>query len=61
MADKLVLLLTNPERRARMGAAALERARAHFTVERMVEETAAVYERLFRRKEEGGRRKVDRY
>lgn len=46
MAQKLVLLLKDPVLRTRMGDAALARARERFTVERMVEETAAVYERL---------------
>ena len=46
MAEKLVLLLKDPILRARMGDAALKRARERFTVERMVEETAAVYQRL---------------
>lgn len=46
MAEKLVLLLKDPVLRTRMGEAALKRARERFTVERMVEETAAVYERL---------------
>ena len=46
MADGLVVLLKDPLLRERMGAAALRRARERFTVDRMVEETAAVYERL---------------
>lgn len=46
MAEKLILLLKDEQLRARMGAAALKRARARFTVERMVEGTAGVYERL---------------
>jgi glycosyltransferase involved in cell wall biosynthesis len=46
MADKLVLLLKNEALRHQMGLAALARARRLFTVERMVEETAAAYERL---------------
>ena len=46
MADRLVFLLKNPQLRLQMGNAALKRARERFTVERMVEETAAVYERL---------------
>jgi glycosyltransferase involved in cell wall biosynthesis len=47
VAAKLVVLLTNESLRRRMGDAALARARRLFTVERMVAETAAVYERLF--------------
>ena len=46
MADKLVLLLKDEALRTRMGQAALRRARETFTVERMVEGTAAVYARL---------------
>lgn len=48
MALRIVQLLKDPALRATMGAAALERARARFTVERMVEGTAAVYARLLR-------------
>ena len=46
MADRLVQLLKDERLRARMGEAALARARERFTVGRMVSETAAVYERL---------------
>jgi len=46
MAARLVVLLKDPQLRLQMGEAALRRARERFTVERMVEETAAVYERL---------------
>ncbi|MSO82475.1 MAG: glycosyltransferase family 1 protein [Acidobacteria bacterium] len=46
MAEKLVLLLKDPILRTQMGEAGLARARERFTVERMVEDTAAVYERL---------------
>ena len=46
MARRIVTLLKDAALRARMGEAALERARACFTVERMVSETEAVYERL---------------
>ena len=46
MAAKLILLLKDQSLRERMGAAALARAHERFTVERMVAETAAVYERL---------------
>ncbi len=48
MAARLVTLLKNDPLRTKMGAAALARARERFTVERMVEGTAAVYERLLR-------------
>jgi glycosyltransferase involved in cell wall biosynthesis len=43
MAEAVARLLRDPALRARMGAAGLERARRSFSVERMVEETAAVY------------------
>ena len=46
MADALVALLKDDAMRARMGAAALCRARERFTVERMVEATASVYDAL---------------
>jgi glycosyltransferase involved in cell wall biosynthesis len=46
MAQKLVLLLKDDALRARMGDAALARARERFTVERMVRGTSDVYERL---------------
>jgi glycosyltransferase involved in cell wall biosynthesis len=46
MAEQLVRLLKDEALRARMGEAALRRARERFTVERMVEATAAVYDRL---------------
>jgi L-malate glycosyltransferase len=46
MADRLVFLLKNEQARRRMGEAALQRVRERFTVERMVERTAAVYEQL---------------
>ena len=46
MADKLVRLLKEPALRERMGTAALTRARTAFAVDRMVEGTLDVYERL---------------
>jgi glycosyltransferase involved in cell wall biosynthesis len=46
MAAGIVRLLRDEPLRRRMGAAAFDRARAKFTVERMVEGTAAVYARL---------------
>jgi glycosyltransferase involved in cell wall biosynthesis len=46
MAARLVMLLKDAGMRARMGEAALARARAKFTVERMVEGIASVYARL---------------
>jgi glycosyltransferase involved in cell wall biosynthesis len=46
MADRIAALLKDDARRARMGAAALKRAREHFTVDHMVRGTLATYERL---------------
>jgi glycosyltransferase involved in cell wall biosynthesis len=46
LAEALVRLLQDREMAARMAAAGLARVRESFTVERMVEETLAVYERL---------------
>jgi L-malate glycosyltransferase len=46
LAEKIVRLLKDERLRTQMGDAGLARARRLFTVERMVEETAAVYERL---------------
>ena len=46
LAVRIVQLLKDPGLRRRMGSAALERARRLFTVERMVQETAAAYERV---------------
>lgn len=49
MAQKIVQLLKDDGLRARMGEAALRRARERFTVEKMVEGTAAVYDELLAR------------
>jgi glycosyltransferase involved in cell wall biosynthesis len=46
MADRLVELLKNDQLRTRMGQAARQRAREMFRVDRMVDATLAVYERL---------------
>jgi glycosyltransferase involved in cell wall biosynthesis len=48
LAGRIVELMKNAALRNRMGEAALRRARERFTVERMVQETAAVYARLVR-------------
>ena len=48
MAGAIVALLRDSDQRARMGAAGLARVRERFTVERMVAETLAVYERARR-------------
>jgi glycosyltransferase involved in cell wall biosynthesis len=46
LASRIIELLTDDALRARMGAAALKRARAQFSVAQMVKATAAVYARL---------------
>ena len=46
MAKAIVGLLKDAEERRRMGEAGLARVQARFTVERMVAETASVYERV---------------
>ena len=48
MAGAIIRLLEDESLRVRMGQAGLARARLHFTIERMVRETAGVYERLLR-------------
>jgi glycosyltransferase involved in cell wall biosynthesis len=44
--ESLLFLLQNPETARRMGTSGRRRVEEHFTVERMVEETEAVYEAL---------------
>jgi len=46
LAEQLRLLLHNPELRKAMGTAGLQRARAHFTADRMVREIGQVYDEL---------------
>jgi glycosyltransferase involved in cell wall biosynthesis len=46
MAEKIVVLLKDDKLRSRLGRAAFERALDHFTVDRMVEDTIGLYERL---------------
>jgi L-malate glycosyltransferase len=46
LADRITMLLKDDARRARMGEAALKRARERFTMDRMVEGTLETYERL---------------
>jgi L-malate glycosyltransferase len=46
LADRIIILLKDGTRRARMGEAALKRARKLFTVDHMVAGTLATYERL---------------
>ena len=52
MATAILSLLADAALRARMGDAGLARVEARFTVERMVAETAAVYERVAGRRHE---------
>jgi glycosyltransferase involved in cell wall biosynthesis len=54
MAARIVQLLKDPRLRARMGEAALQRARERFTVERMVDGTQDVYTSLCAAKREVG-------
>jgi glycosyltransferase involved in cell wall biosynthesis len=46
MAEAIVHLLRDPDLRARMGAAGLTRVRERFSLERMIEATRAVYQRV---------------
>jgi glycosyltransferase involved in cell wall biosynthesis len=46
LTERLRLLLLGPERRRTMGIAGRERARTHFSVDRMVSEIAAIYDKL---------------
>jgi glycosyltransferase involved in cell wall biosynthesis len=46
LADAIVALLRDEPRRRRMGEAGLARVRARFSVDRMVDETLAVYARV---------------
>lgn len=54
MADRIAFLLKHPPERQRMGRAALERVREEFTVDRMIDATAAVYEQQAGRRREAG-------
>jgi glycosyltransferase involved in cell wall biosynthesis len=51
LADRIIALLRDDALRARMGEAALKRARKLFTVDHMVEGTLATYERLLEAKQ----------
>jgi len=46
LADRLSVLLTDPSRRAEMAAAALRRAREHFSTDAMMERTLSVYAKV---------------
>jgi glycosyltransferase involved in cell wall biosynthesis len=50
LADAVIALLRDPERRAAMSDASRARHAERFTVERMVAETAAVYDGVLRRR-----------
>jgi glycosyltransferase involved in cell wall biosynthesis len=54
MAEAIVRLLRDPESRRAMGAAGLTRVTERFTVDRMVAQTAAVYERVVGRRRATG-------
>ena len=49
LADALATIATDPDLRARMGAAGHARYEAEFRVDRMVDQTAALYESVARR------------
>jgi L-malate glycosyltransferase len=54
LGEAILTLLEHPDQRERMGQAGLARARAHFTVDRMVDETLAAYEGVVGRLSAGG-------
>jgi L-malate glycosyltransferase len=54
LAEAILTLLKDEPLRGRMGEAGLERVRRMFTVDRMVDETLAVYERVVGRPRAGG-------
>lgn len=54
LAEAVIALLGDPARRQAMGAAGLARVREHFTVDRMVDATLAVYERVADRRRAAG-------
>lgn len=48
LAQAILMLLADPERRSKMGTVGAARARAHFHAERMVQQLETVYERVIR-------------
>jgi glycosyltransferase involved in cell wall biosynthesis len=50
LAKAIIALLTDRDKAQRMGLAARERVLAHFTLERMLEETEQLYQQLLARK-----------
>jgi glycosyltransferase involved in cell wall biosynthesis len=54
LAGALVMLLEDPERQKALGIAAERRAREHFSLERQLQETARLYERLLKEKQPQG-------
>jgi glycosyltransferase involved in cell wall biosynthesis len=60
LATALADLLTDPDRRARMGQASRARHAERFTVARMLDETAAVYDAALRETAAAGRRRAAR-
>jgi glycosyltransferase involved in cell wall biosynthesis len=59
MAQAIVGMLGDAQARERMGVAGLARVQEHFTVDRMVAQTAAVYSRVARRGHEAGSTEAD--
>jgi glycosyltransferase involved in cell wall biosynthesis len=58
LADAIVELLSDAARRSRLGKASRARHRRHFGLDRMVAETAAVYDTVLRTQGSCGRRRV---
>jgi len=54
LAEAIIALLQDRERAEAMGQAGRERVERYFTVERMVQQTKALYEELIEKKMEGG-------
>ena len=54
LADAIIALVGDPARRTAMGQAGLARVREHFTVDRMVDETLAVYAHVVDRRRAAG-------
>ena len=55
LAEQMVRLLSDPDLRSRMSEASRERHRRLFTLERMLDETAAVWDRVVQEAAEAGR------
>jgi glycosyltransferase involved in cell wall biosynthesis len=57
LAAAIVRLLTDPQRRAALGAGGRRRAEQHFSVERMAQRTAQVYDEVIRGRQKRNRRR----